>query len=137
MRFGIVRRLGWTASAARIRQLRHGKCVRRPNGRRRFHAGDILEIESADLAPELRLDAIAGVNYDDTTWQIRLTSPFDLNLDHELNRGAESWDLVTIQRTFGHSPSAPAVSTQYARDAPEFTPLKRSVQRRLPHVQNA
>src|SRR5262249_29406027 len=65
-------------SSARIRRLWRGKHVWRPNSVCRFYAGDILELQSTDLVPEPRLDAVAGVDDNDTAWQARLAGPFDL-----------------------------------------------------------
>src|SRR5215831_2055920 len=65
-------------SSARLHRPWRGQHVRRPNSVCRFYAGDILELQSTDFVPELRLDAVAGVDDDDTAWQARLTGPFDL-----------------------------------------------------------
>src|SRR5262249_8415595 len=64
--------------SARLRRLWRGQHVRRPSSVCRFYAGDILELQSADFVPELRLYTVAGVDDDDTAWQARLTGPFDL-----------------------------------------------------------
>src|SRR5262245_31997508 len=65
-------------SSPRIRRLWRGKCVGCPNPVGRFNACDILELQSADLAPELRIDAITGVDDDDTAWQARFARPLNL-----------------------------------------------------------
>src|SRR6516165_11434188 len=65
-------------SSARICRLWRDKHVRRPNSVCHSDAGDILELQSADFVPELRLDTVAGVDDNDTAWQARLAGPFDL-----------------------------------------------------------
>src|SRR5215470_19033437 len=65
-------------STVRIRRLWRDQHVRRPNSVCRFYAGHILEFQSADFIPELGVDAVAGVDDNDTAWQARLAGPFDL-----------------------------------------------------------
>src|SRR3974390_1794873 len=64
--------------SARLHRLWRGKHGRRPNSVCRSYAGDILELQSTDFVPELRLNAVAGVDDDDAAWQARRAGPFDL-----------------------------------------------------------
>src|SRR5215468_7012839 len=55
-------RCTFAASATRIRCQWPGNRVRRPDGVCRLHAGDILELQRANLAPELGLNTVSRVD---------------------------------------------------------------------------